>query len=208
MNEITLMRFISDMANCQAANRNDAKLRINLMEEEVEGFLEYPRLRDFFARVMPRAWEQLEDWFATPYAERNLNNTVFTGTAALDLAGTVEQPKRLVFFFDNNGEMMAEVVNWIGEELTVETLAVGKTADGWVVATHQSQPYEEIKTNYLVPIYLDNVAPARSPELTIFLLEQTAKVIDSPAGRAWIEKTREKNDAFWKSIGHQKYTPR
>ncbi|MCT7475929.1 hypothetical protein N5V81_13180 [Escherichia coli] len=42
MNEITLIRFTDDMVTCQKANRQDTKLRINLMEEEVEGFLEYP----------------------------------------------------------------------------------------------------------------------------------------------------------------------
>ncbi|QVW55287.1 hypothetical protein pEaSNUABM29_00247 [Erwinia phage pEa_SNUABM_29] len=207
MNEITLLRFIGDMANCQNGNREDTPLRINLMEEEVEGFLGYERLVAFFKRAMPRAWAQLDAWFALPQAERNLNNTIFKATTALDLAGTVEQPKRLVFFYIDGDNIVADTVNWIGERVVVCATKVGTTANAWKVGSHQAQPYEEIKTNYLVPIYFDSVAPGRSVTLTKFLLNETMKVVDSAAGKAWIEQTQAKTDEFWKSIGHQKYLP-
>lgn len=207
MNEITLIRFIDDMVTCQKANRQDTKLRINLMEEEVEGFLEYPRLVKWFKEALPRSWEQLEAWFALPIAERNPNNTIFTGTTALNLAGSVEQPKRLVFFYVNGDSIMADTVNWISDELTVNTTLVGSAADAWVVGQHQSQPYEEIKTGYLIPIYLDGVAPGRNAELFKFLLTETLKVVDSDAGRAWYELTKERTDSFWESLGHRKFIP-
>ncbi|MGK7530401.1 hypothetical protein, partial [Salmonella enterica] len=74
--------------------------------------------------------------------------------------------------------IMADTVNWISDELTVNTTLVGSAADAWVVGQHQSQPYEEIKTGYLIPIYLDGVAPGRSAALFKFLLTETLKVVD------------------------------
>lgn len=207
MNEITLIRFIDDMATCQAGNREDTPLRINLMEEEVEGFLGYPRLVKWFQEKMPRAWAQLDAWFAKPYKERNLNNTPFLGTTALDLAGTAEQPKRLIFFYVEGEDMRADTIQWIGEKPLVCAHTVGKVNDAWIVGPHQSQPYEEIKTNYLIPIYLDSLAPGRNAAMTKLLLTETMKVIDSVAGKAWLEQTQSQTDSFWESLGHKKYLP-
>ncbi|MCT7475928.1 hypothetical protein N5V81_13175 [Escherichia coli] len=66
---------------------------------------------------------------------------------------------------------------------------------GLLVSTNRNRN-EEIKTGYLIPIYLDGVAPGRNAELFKFPLTETLKVVDSDAGRAWYELTKERTDSF------------
>ncbi|EBV2201987.1 hypothetical protein ABX041_003786 [Salmonella enterica] len=202
MNEITLVRFI------EAMHRNEANphspLFIDLMEEEVEGFLAYPRLKAYFERKTPTAYEKLK------YALDNrttLNNTPFKALEAIDPTGGAGIPQRVVFYYIDNGRIKADVVNWIseGEIPETRTFNLCPVEEGWVAGTHYSYPYQSIKSPYLYPVYLDDVTPGKCIPVTNLICLLTMEVVASDAGQAWVEQS--KNIQNWQEMGYKLYQP-
>lgn len=201
MNEITLVRFLEAMLN--AEQHSHTPLFIDLMEEEVEGFLAYPRLREYFKRKTPVAYDKLV------YALENrttLLTTPFKAMEALDPAGTVSIPQRVVFYYVDNDRIKADVVNWIseGEVPETRTFNLCPVEEGWMVGSHYSYPYQNIKSPYLYPVYLDDVTPGKCVAVTNLICTLTMEVLASEAGQVWVENS--KNIDNWVSMGYQLYT--
>jgi len=200
MNELTLVRFIEAMRGNEVTPTN--KLYIDLMAEEIEGFLEYPRLVAYFEKYTPQAYAKLKEALENQQ-DLTLNTTPFKALTAIEPNGSVDVPRRVLFFYIQGDNMIAERVNWIGEKPTTVSWIVGNAADGWKEENHQSFPYEEIPMTYLYPVYLDKVAPGKTAELTALLCEQTAEVVMSPAGKAWSDLS--KAESYWLMSGYKKY---
>ncbi|AFQ96654.1 hypothetical protein G173_gp109 [Erwinia phage phiEaH2] len=200
MNELTLVRFIQAMRVHELTPTN--KLYIDLMVEEIEGFLEYPRLAAYFEKYTPQAYAELKDALANQQT-LTLNTTPFKALTAIEPNGSVDVPRRVLFFYVDGDNMVAERVNWIGEELTTENWVVGDVGNAWKEENHQTFPYEEIPMTYLFPVYLDKAAPGKTAELTALLCQQTAEVVMSTAGKAWCD--RSKAGDYWLLCGYKKF---
>ncbi|MLM10801.1 hypothetical protein DPP04_08670 [Salmonella enterica subsp. enterica] len=201
MNEITLVRFLEAMQNAERFSHTP--LFIDLMEEEVEGFLAYPRLREYFKRKTPNAYEKLV------YALENsstLLTTPFKALEALDPAGTTSIPQRVVFYYIDHDRIKADVVNWISENAVPETRTFNlcPVEEGWKVGNHYSYPYQSIKSPFLYPVYLDDVTPGNCIPVTNLICALTMEVLATKAGQVWVENT--KNTDYWTSMGYHPYT--
>lgn len=200
MNELTLVRFIEAMKLNEMNPTN--KLYIDLMAEEVEGFLEYPRLLAYFEKTTPIALKQLQDALANQ-AELTLNTTPFKALVAVDPNGTIAIPQKVLFFYIDGDAIGLDVVDWLNMEPVVETFYAGSLNEAWVAGNHLSYPYEEIKSPYLYPLYLDDVVPGKSAHLTKLLASLTIEVLESSAGKAWCDQA--KMESHWEQMGYKKY---
>lgn len=200
MNELTLARFIAAMLLNEQNPTN--KLYIDLMAEEVEGFLEYPRLLAYFEKETPVALKRLQEALANQQ-NLTLNDTPFKALVATEPNGTVDVPQRVLFFYVDGDTIGLDTVDWLNLEPVVNTYYAGELKDAWEAGAHLSYPYEEIKSPYLCPVYLDGVVPGKSAHLTILLAQLTIDVLESPAGKAWCGQT--KVEDHWEQMGYRKY---
>lgn len=200
MNELTLVRFIEAMRLNE--QNPTAELYIDLMAEEVEGFLEYPHLVAYFKKFTPTAYTRLEEALANQ-AELTLNTTPFKALVATDPNGVAGIPQRVLFFRVQAGSVFAEIVHWETGEATTETWVVGDEADAWQETNHLSYPWQEIVSPYIYPVYLEGVVPGKSDELTSVVCRLTADLLETKSGRAWSGQT--KVETHWEQMGYRKY---